>query len=69
MNSINQLRYEHLMSAHAAGCYALPALVGIKSVFEQRNMSLSKVFGNDNYLSDDRPEVLPIEIKLPKRLR
>jgi hypothetical protein len=57
------------MSAHAAGCHALPALVGINSVFEQRNMSLTKVFGNDNYLSDDRPEVLPIEIKLPKRLR
>ncbi|CBY15153.1 unnamed protein product [Oikopleura dioica] len=69
VHALSQLRYEHLMSAHAAGCHALPALVGINSVFEQRNMSLTKVFGNDNYLSDDRPEVLPIEIKLPKRLR
>lgn len=68
VNGIHELRHEHLMSAHSAGCYALPALIGIKSVFEQRNMTLSKVFG-ENYLTDERKEVLPIEIKLPKRLR
>ena len=52
-----RLSYEHLVSAHSAGCIALPALVGIKSVMEQRNIYQSA------------KDELPIEIELPKRLR
>lgn len=57
VNNMPELSYEHLVSAHSAGCIALPALVGIKSVMEQRNIYQSA------------KDELPIEIELPKRLR
>lgn len=59
MNEMPDLSYEHLMSAHAAGCVALPELIGIKSVIEQRNYSI-------HWSANDE---LPIEVNLPKSLR
>ena len=57
INEMPELSFEHLVSAHAAGCIALPALVGIRSIMEQRNIYQSQ------------KGELPIEIDLPKRLR
>ena len=57
INEMPELSFEHLFHAHEAGCIALPALVGIRSIMEQRNIYQSQ------------KGELPIEIDLPKSLR